>query len=72
MVIRWSRSLQCLMSKIFETTYHHKLPFNSKDMKQKYDLLRSDTIILWTSHYEYIYVCDELFEKYNKGPFYAY
>jgi hypothetical protein len=29
--IVWSRLLQCLMSKIFETTYHHKLPFNSKD-----------------------------------------
>jgi hypothetical protein len=31
MMIRRSRSLQCLMLKIFETTYHHKLPFNSKD-----------------------------------------
>jgi hypothetical protein len=32
MVIRRSRSVQCLMSKIFETTYHHKLSFNSKDI----------------------------------------
>jgi hypothetical protein len=32
MVIRRSRSLQCLMSKIFETTYHHKFLFNSKDL----------------------------------------
>jgi hypothetical protein len=30
--VGWFRSSQCLMSKIFETTYHHKLPFNSKDM----------------------------------------
>jgi hypothetical protein len=30
--VGWSRSSQCLMSKIFEATYHHKLPFNSKDL----------------------------------------
>jgi hypothetical protein len=33
-----SRSSQCLMSKIFEATYHHKLPFNSKDMSGGRDL----------------------------------
>jgi hypothetical protein len=27
----WLRFLQCLMSKIFRMTYHHRLPFNSKD-----------------------------------------